>query len=134
MDYSRAIYIRCQCIKCGFLLHWRPACTHARNMEFDKGSERALEFLITLYRLRCAYVICTETSWVDVILHNSKRTVHCWSTTLTIRVSINLTHISLAFFFVGHRQKVSADPGQTPRSAASDQGIHYLLIECSIKI
>ena len=28
----------------------------------------------------------------------------------------------------------SADPDQTPQNAASDQGLHCLLIDCSIRI
>ena len=33
----------------------------------------------------------------------------------------------------GH-QANSADPDQMPLNVASDQGLHYLLIECSVKI
>ena len=34
--------------------------------------------------------------------------------------------------FVGHRQ-TTADPDQTQQNGASDQGLHCLLTECSIK-
>ena len=37
-----------------------------------------------------------------------------------------------SILFVGYAN--SADPDQTPQSAASDQGLHCLLTECSIKI
>ena len=42
-----------------------------------------------------------------------------------------LTHISLASFLwdIGNR----AHPDQTPQKAASDQGLHCLIAECSIK-
>ena len=38
---------------------------------------------------------------------------------------LSLTHISLAY---------SANPDQMPQNAASDQGLHCLLTECSVKI
>ena len=37
-----------------------------------------------------------------------------------------ITHIKPSILFVGHRQ--------TMQNVASDQGLHYLLTECSIKI
>ena len=43
----------------------------------------------------------------------------------------NRTHISLASSCVGHRQKVET---KRPQNVVSDQGLHYLLTECSIKI
>ena len=65
----------------------------------------------------------------------------------------SLTHMSLAFQFLGHGQTVqiqirrrrtwcltifgtqenSADPGQTPQNAASDQCLHCLLTGISIR-
>ena len=41
-----------------------------------------------------------------------------------------LTHFSLASFLCDRGN--SADPDQTPQTAASDQGLHCLLAECSI--
>ena len=43
-----------------------------------------------------------------------------------------LTDISLMFLL--WELANSADPGQSPQYAASDQSLHYLLAECSIEI
>ena len=50
-----------------------------------------------------------------------------------LKVCNLLTHISLASFLwdIGNKQW---RPLQTPQNAASDQGLHCLLTECSIKI
>ena len=49
-----------------------------------------------------------------------------------MKAVLGLTHISLASFLwdIGKQR----DPDQTPPNAASDQGFHCLLTECSIKI
>ena len=53
----------------------------------------------------------------------------------------HFTHTRLASFFfggggggVGGINKNSADPDQIPQNADSDQGLHRLLTECSIKV
>ena len=49
-----------------------------------------------------------------------------------VGIVFSVVHISLASFFVTKAK--SADPGQTPQNAASDQGLHCLLTELSIEI
>ena len=50
-----------------------------------------------------------------------------------VHARTRLTHVSLAVLFVGYRQN-STYPDQTTQNAASDQGLHCLLTEYSIKI
>ena len=45
---------------------------------------------------------------------------------------VSLTHISQTSFC--GTEASSTGPDQTPQNVASDQGLHYLLAECSIKI
>ena len=45
-----------------------------------------------------------------------------------------LTHISLASFLLDVGKKCRLRPDAAAQSAASGQGLHFLLAECSIKI
>ena len=59
-------------------------------------------------------------------------TLHC---SYTHRSDVDKSHsvsINLAFFCGTCANSV--DPDQTPQNVASDQGLHCLLTECSVKI
>ena len=69
------------------------------------------------------FIMVSSVSSVKHAICHSLVNDHC---------DVQLTHIRLASFLwnIGN----GADPDQTPQNAASDQGLHCLLLEFSIKI